>query len=104
MDAIIENHVFFSPKEGQGWLSKPELPTAEEIMARQSEIEQLPENPVDRPWASKDAYLATQYDILRFEATEGLRYSVRCFADHRPHEPMMDDDFTNIYTGVSLSL
>jgi helicase required for RNAi-mediated heterochromatin assembly 1 len=62
----------------------------------------LPENPVDTAWASKDEYLAAQYGILRCEAVEGLRYSVRSFADHRGKEPMMDDDFTNIYTKVRL--
>ncbi|SPQ19196.1 4a3a579f-3665-4edf-b868-af0d4b39d251 [Thermothielavioides terrestris] len=84
-------------------MSKPELPTVDEILARQSDIEQLPENPVDAPWASKGEYLAAQYGILRCEATEGLRYSVRSFADYGRKEPMMDDDFTNIYTKVRVT-
>ncbi|KAL2160979.1 hypothetical protein VTH06DRAFT_8691 [Thermothelomyces fergusii] len=97
---IVREHVFFNPKGRHGWQSKPEFPTAAEILATQSEIEDLPGNPVDVPWASKDDYLTAQYEILRCEATEGLRYSVRSFADHRRKETMMDDDFTNIYTKV----
>ncbi len=80
----------------------PELPTSKEILAEQSDIEQLPENPVDVPWPSKDKYLTAQYEILRREAIEGLRYSVRSVADYRRAQPMMDDDFTNIYTQVGL--
>ncbi|EAQ89464.1 hypothetical protein CHGG_06083 [Chaetomium globosum CBS 148.51] len=96
---IVQSHVFFSP-HGQGWLSKPELPTAAEILAEQSDIDNLPDNPVDVPWASKDEYLTAQYEILRREAVEGLRYSVRSFADNRRRDSAMDDDFTNIYTQV----
>ncbi|KAK3898073.1 P-loop containing nucleoside triphosphate hydrolase protein [Staphylotrichum tortipilum] len=99
---IIEKHVFFTPKGGNGWQSKPEFPTPSEILAEQPNIEELPENPVDAPWASKDKYLAAQYKILRCEAVEGLRYSVRSFADHRRKDSMMDDDFTNIYTHVRI--
>ncbi|KAL2147115.1 hypothetical protein VTI28DRAFT_545 [Corynascus sepedonium] len=97
---IVREHVFFKPKEAHGWQSKPELPTAEEILAEKSDIDELPENPVDIPWASKEDYLTAQYEILRREAIEGLRYSVRSFADHRRKESLMDDDFTNIYTQV----
>jgi hypothetical protein len=98
---IVEAHVFFKPKQGNGWQSKPELPTSQEILAEQSDIEQLPENPVDIPWPSKGEYLTAQYEILRREAIEGLRYSVRSVADYRRAQLMMDDDFTNIYTQVS---
>ncbi|KAL2175501.1 P-loop containing nucleoside triphosphate hydrolase protein [Thermothelomyces heterothallicus CBS 202.75] len=97
---IVREHVFFNPKGRHDWQSKPEFPTAAEILATQSDIDELPENPVDVPWSSKEDYLAAQYEILRREATEGLRYSVRSFADHRRKESMMDDDFTNIYTQV----
>ena len=99
---IVEKHVFFTPKDGKDWQSKPEYPTPSEILAEQSDVEQLPDNPVDAPWASKDKYLAAQYEILRCEAVEGLRYSVRSFADNRRKDSMMEDDFTNIYTQVRL--
>ncbi|KAK4125370.1 hypothetical protein N657DRAFT_633208 [Parathielavia appendiculata] len=46
---IVEQHVFFRPKDGQGWQSKPELPTAQEILKAQSEVEELQHNPVDVP-------------------------------------------------------
>jgi helicase required for RNAi-mediated heterochromatin assembly 1 len=97
---IVEKHVFFTPQEGQGWQSMPELPTSEEILAN-SDIDKLPKNPVDATWASKDEYLAAQYEILRCEAVEGLRRSVRSFVSYYRRLPMMDDDYTNIYTQVS---
>lgn len=59
---------------------------------------------MDVPWSSKDDYLTAQYEILRREAIEGLRYSVRSVAEYHRPQPMMDDDFTNIYTQVSLHL
>ncbi|KAK4151113.1 hypothetical protein C8A00DRAFT_45623 [Chaetomidium leptoderma] len=95
---IVEKNVFFKPQAGRGWQSKPELPTASEILA-ESDFGGLPENPVHVPWSSKDEYLTAQYEILRREAIEGLRFSVRSFADQSRREPM-DDDFTNIYTQV----
>src|SRR4051812_39749349 len=60
----------------QPWHSKPELPEPDEIVAEQTDPRELPDNPVDRPWISKDAYFRAQYQLLRCEATEGLRYSV----------------------------
>ncbi len=99
---IVQQHVFFTPKDDKSWQSKPEFPTPSEILAKQPDIEDLPKNPVDTSWASKDRYLAAQYKILRYEAVEGLRYSVRSFANNRDQDSMMDDDHTNIYTHVSL--
>ncbi|KAL1840127.1 hypothetical protein VTJ49DRAFT_783 [Mycothermus thermophilus] len=79
---------------------EPEIPSADEILAKDSDLDELPENPVDSPWPSKDEYLTAQYEILRREATEGLRASVRRYADCRRKESMMDTDDTNIYTRV----
>ncbi|KAL2024260.1 hypothetical protein VTK56DRAFT_9416 [Thermocarpiscus australiensis] len=99
---IVAKHVFFTPREGLGWESKPELPSTQEILAQQSEENaDLPENPVDVPWPSKDKYLAAQYEILRREAVEGLRYSVNWFASNRrARRQVMDDEHTCIYTKV----
>lgn len=99
----MRKHVFFRPAQGcDDWKSLPEFPTPEEILARHSNITELPENPVDIPWASKDEYLDAQYKILRHEAVEGLRRSVRSFADAcRARKKMMDDDDTCIYTRAS---
>ncbi|KAL2268811.1 hypothetical protein VTJ83DRAFT_3657 [Remersonia thermophila] len=97
---IVRQHVYFRPKDGQGWESKPEVPTPDEILAKESDLEELPENPVDSPWPSKADYLSAQYQILRREATEGLRASVQRYADCRRKEAMTDTDDTNIYTRV----
>lgn len=99
---IVNQHVYFTPEPGQGWRSYPEFPTAQEILARQQELPDLPHNPVDEPWASKDEYLNAQYRILRKEAVEGLRYSVRSYADDcaRREPKVMDNDSRCIYTKV----
>ncbi|KAK1750303.1 P-loop containing nucleoside triphosphate hydrolase protein [Echria macrotheca] len=83
------------------WKSQPELPDKTEILAPQPNRESLPNNPVDQPWASKDAYFETQYKILRCEGTEGLRFSVNNYrnACAKGPEPW-DDDHTWIYPQV----
>ncbi|KAK0737368.1 P-loop containing nucleoside triphosphate hydrolase protein [Apiosordaria backusii] len=53
----------------------PELPTPTEVL--KMACDDPPSNPVDCPWPSKDAYLAAQYGLVRFDAIEGLRFSVR---------------------------
>ncbi|KAK0628320.1 P-loop containing nucleoside triphosphate hydrolase protein [Bombardia bombarda] len=102
---IITRHVFFKPEQDQGWKSQPEMPSPEEILSSQTDVEGLPINPVDVPWETKDAYLAAQYQILRREAVEGLRFSVRSFITAcEDGEEMADDDFTCIYTDVFIKL
>lgn len=97
---IIQSHVFFKPEGECGWQSKPEFPTAAELLHEKSDFDKLPKNPVDVPWASKKDYLTAQYEILRMEAVEGLRYSVQTFSTRRRKDVPMDDDFTNFYTQV----
>ncbi|KAK3363226.1 P-loop containing nucleoside triphosphate hydrolase protein, partial [Lasiosphaeria hispida] len=82
------------------WTCKAELPEPEEILALASP-ETLPHNPVDQPWESKHAYLSAQYNILRCEATEGLRFSVRSYIDASHFEgEMKDDDYSWVYHEV----
>jgi hypothetical protein len=72
-----------------GWELAPELPSSEEILASACEVGELPHNPVDETWPSKEAYLKTQYTLLRREGTEGLRHavnSVRSKPDIRDNE------------------
>ncbi|KAL2260672.1 hypothetical protein VTK26DRAFT_5257 [Humicola hyalothermophila] len=98
---VVNSHVYFTPRSGGGWQSYPEFPTAHEILALQKDLPQLPENPVDKKWESKEEYLNAQYRILRHEAVEGLRYSVRSFADASARREMVrDDEYTCIYTKV----
>ncbi|KAK0656215.1 P-loop containing nucleoside triphosphate hydrolase protein [Cercophora newfieldiana] len=82
----------------QRWQFRAEHPEPDEIVAEQTDPRTLPNNPVDRPWESEDAYFATQYHILRCEATEGLRYSVGSY--WKAMESPYDDDHTWIYPQV----
>lgn len=79
----------------EGWRASPELPLARELMAEVPPA--IPNNPVDRPWPSKDEYLATQYRLQRFEGTELLRQTVR---KYREHPEMMEEQDSYIYTQV----
>lgn len=73
-------------------------------MAEEKDLKPLPDNPVDAAWPSKDEYLTAQYEILRREATDGLRFCVRRFLarSRNGRKEPKDDDFTNIYTQVRL--
>ncbi|EON98222.1 putative atp binding protein [Phaeoacremonium minimum UCRPA7] len=93
---MIHSHVDYQPS-GDGWKGNPDLPTSGELLREQRYIRDLPVNPVDRPWSSKDAYLNAQYDILRCEGIEGLRYSVSCF---RQQPNMRDDQNTCVYVST----
>ncbi|KAJ9131742.1 Helicase required for RNAi-mediated heterochromatin assembly 1 [Pleurostoma richardsiae] len=75
----------------------PELPSASELLARHA-IEP-PLNNISEPWRDKETYLAVQYQILRAEGVEGLRYSVDCF---RRNPGMMDDQETCTYVKVRI--
>ncbi|KAL4808756.1 P-loop containing nucleoside triphosphate hydrolase protein [Aspergillus unguis] len=77
-----ESHAFDS------WLSKPEIPSAEEIFGDSDEYLDLPTNKIDGPWESKDAYLKSHYELLREDAVAPLRDAVAIFR----HNPDMDDD------------
>ncbi|KAK3941975.1 P-loop containing nucleoside triphosphate hydrolase protein [Diplogelasinospora grovesii] len=88
----------------QRWKLLPELPQSDEILTAGSKVDQLPENPVDTEWASKDAYLAAQYQILRRDGIESLRSSVRGFINaSRGRQEVRDDDKTCIYTQVRVT-
>jgi hypothetical protein len=50
---------------------------------------------------SKSEYLETQYRLLRCEATEGLRFSVRSFVEASlRRQELWDDDNTWVYPNV----
>lgn len=78
------------------WLAEPELPRAEEIMAREPQA--LPHNEVEAPPESKARYLESQYRLLRYEGTELLRRAVQEF---REDPDMEESRSTAIYTNVS---
>lgn len=97
--AIIRSHVQHNPLERHTapWRQLPEFPTSAELM-NSATTNDLPTFPVDRPFDSKGRYLEALYKILRFEAVEGLRFSVNEF---RSAPSMNDDDNTCVYTKVS---
>lgn len=102
---IIKSHVNFDrlqdarhgDEDVADWELLPELPTPEEIMNPNASTDDLPWFPVTHRWESKGEYLAALYKILRFEGTEGLRYSVNSF---KLAPNMHDDTETCIYTKV----
>ncbi len=94
---VISDHVHHNPSGGS-WKSQPELPGKDEL-CQGAEPHDLPRNPVDRPWASKEAYLEAQYKILRMEGTEGLRASVGHF---RADPEMADDSLSCVYREVRI--
>ncbi|KAK3396039.1 P-loop containing nucleoside triphosphate hydrolase protein [Sordaria brevicollis] len=111
-DEIVRNNIFVKLEDGDGWKSKPEIPTAKEILLLQKEAEGLPLNDVHQPWRSKEDYLKAQYEILRREGTEGLRFAVNNYIskgskndkridDNRIDDNRIDDDeHMFVYTQV----
>ncbi|KAL4904489.1 hypothetical protein BDW74DRAFT_168154 [Aspergillus multicolor] len=70
------------------WLSKPELPSSDEIFGNDEEFVNLEPNKKEGPWESKDAYLKAHYELLREEAVASLRDAVAIFRS----DPDMSDD------------
>lgn len=100
---IIRDHLQHNPLEERNtavWRQLPEFPTAAEVMNPVATTNDLPTFPIDRPFPSKGQYLEALYKILRFEAVEGLRFSVNEF---RSAPIMNDDENTCVYTKVSSS-
>ena len=100
-EKTVRDHVYFTPPPDEGWKSLPDLPTPQEILTKQQDLEGLPPNPVDKPWSSKEEYLTAQYQILRREGIEGLRYSVTSYINSCSlGQDMDDDEHTCVYVGV----
>jgi helicase required for RNAi-mediated heterochromatin assembly 1 len=74
-----------------GWISKPEIPTSEEVMgiavADGSDVINLMPNQVEGPWQSRETYLRAHYELLREESVALLRDAVAYVRD----DPRMDD-------------
>lgn len=65
-----------------GWLAKPEVPTAEEVLdlydddISSPDVVELPTNRVKGAWESKEEYLSAQYLLNREDSVRGLREAV----------------------------
>ena len=97
------------------WADRPEIPRPSEIMPDDSSLgfksglemvrveEDLPRNIVEGPYASKEAYLRTQYELLREDALRPLRRAV----EEVRRNPIPDEsEYTNnigIYEPVYLT-
>ncbi|RDW72447.1 putative DEAD box helicase involved in nonsense mediated decay [Aspergillus mulundensis] len=79
------------------WLSKPELPSSDEIFGTDEEFVDLEPNKIEGPWESKDAYLKAHYDLIREEAVASLRDAVAIF---RADPDMCDDKSVSVYEKV----
>lgn len=62
----------------------PELPSPEELMARQPP--ELPPNITPGQVMTKDEYLETQYRLYRHDGTEHLRRAITAFASNSDWE------------------
>lgn len=83
----------------------PEIPTAAELNIDQTDPEQVariqanvPENPIDRPYKTKDEYLGIHYRLHREESVAWLRNAV---TEYKAEPRMMDTNETCVYTRVS---
>lgn len=77
------------------WLSKPEIPSSDEILGTEDDLLETGEEFVDLatnkivgPWGSKEEYLKAHYELLREEAVAPLRDAVAIFRN----DPDMDDN------------
>ncbi|KAJ1325509.1 helicase required for RNAi-mediated heterochromatin assembly 1 [Microdochium nivale] len=103
---VINQHVNHQPQgvDSSDWMQMPEIPTGAELnvdIHDPAEADKLraniPENPVNQPYESKDVYLETHYRLHREETVGWLRLAVL----HYKEEPaMMDTNETCVYTKV----
>ncbi|KAG8160778.1 hypothetical protein KVR01_009042 [Diaporthe batatas] len=93
----VQHNPLNAPDKGPLWQQLPEFPTSTEVMNPAATTNDLPSFPVDAPFESKACYLEALYKILRFEAVEGLRFSINEF---KSSPSMGDDENTCVYTKV----
>ena len=103
--------------ETESWVSKPEIPTTAELFNNDYDEEQvdgkhisnLPENVIDGPWESKQAYLSAHYALMREDAVRPLREAIQ---EIRKHPGKMEYElskstiglYDNIYiTGITFA-
>lgn len=85
----------------EAWRRLPEIPSGREMTAdflsHVAHAESLPENTMEGPWESKESYIGSQYQLLRYDATYPLRDSIRSYKEN---PGTSDLPTTSIYTNV----
>ncbi|KFZ06707.1 hypothetical protein V501_07158 [Pseudogymnoascus sp. VKM F-4519 (FW-2642)] len=85
----------------EAWRRLPEIPSGTEINPDSTHgathIEALPENIMNGPWGSKEAYIGSQYQLLRYDAIYPLLDSARSYKEN---PGTSDLQTTSIYTNV----
>lgn len=85
----------------EAWRQLPEIPSGKEMNLNfpnsAIQAETLPENILEGPWESKEAYIGSQYQLLRYDAINPLRDSIRSYKDN---PETTDLPTTSIYTNV----
>lgn len=83
------------------WQQLPEIPSGKEMNSNSpngaTHAETLPENILEGPWKSKETYIGSQYQLLRYDAINPLRDSI-CSYKNNPETT--DFPTTSIYTNV----
>ncbi|OMP83961.1 Helicase required for RNAi-mediated heterochromatin assembly 1 [Diplodia seriata] len=67
------------PVATDSWLSRPEVPTTEEILDTDDFLNDtvaIPPNNIDGPWSSKETYLESHFELLREDTIRPLREAV----------------------------
>lgn len=85
------------------WQSKPEIPSAEEVLGKDTPDDFVILNPniVDGPWPSKETYLEAHYNLLREDSVAPLRDAVAMVRN----DPLRSDTKDlSVYESVSFSL
>ena len=92
----------FLSDDAPEWQSKPEIPSADEVLGRDTPDDFVILNPniIDEPWPSKEKYLEAHYNLLREDSVSPLRDAVALVRN----DPSRSDgkDFS-IYESVSLT-
>lgn len=81
-----------------GWRGVPELPTPEELLKEEHDIE-IPGNTIDGPYDNIEDYLSTHYELLREDAVAHLRQGVGYL---RQYPSAMDSSTMAIYESVRI--
>lgn len=82
------------------WQTKPELPSAEEVLGIEESDEtiSLPQNRIEGAWESKEKYLQSHYELLREDSLSPIRTAVQRLRD----DPMLNDTHDiSVYEKVS---